>query len=1058
MKIVRIRTWLGVVAALAVGSPLNGQPVLIEAESFGEKGGWVLDTQAVSVMGSPYLLAHGLGAPVEDARTAVTFPVTGTYRLWVRTRDWVPDHPDAPGRFQVWLNGQSVGVEFGTVPGNWAWQDGGVVAITNTATMVSLHDLTGFDGRCDAIAFLSDLDTPPPNDGATLATWRRQMLGEPSEPAASETHDLVVVGGGLAGCSAAIAAAREGLNVALVQDRPILGGNASQEVRVETQGMVRHSIVESLRNRTPNGADKSVDDSNRLAVVAAETNITVYLGWRAYAVTTNEQGRVLSVDAKSTTTGEERRLLGSWFVDATGDGWIGYWSGADYRMGREARHEFDESRAPLVADAQTMGNSTMWNSVNTGAPVTFPAVPWATAVAGSAYAVSGGWNWEYGLLLDTIYDAEAIRDHLLRAVYGNFYNAKQRPEYANYALNWVCYVPGKRESRRLLGDHVLTENDLRNGVFFEDAVGMGSWPIDVHEPTGVDYRSQAINTAISPYYFPFRCLYSRNVPNLMMAGRCLSATHVGLGSPRVMHTCGQMGVAVGYAASICKRYDLDPRDVYRHPDRMLELQWLIGGDWPERPPPLVAVVDNADIGEGVEIAGQWISSTYNPGFYGTNYLHDGNTNKGQNSIQFTARLPESANYTVYLRWAADQNRASNVPVTLTHQLQTGDEESATLSASGSRSIRNSQPDVQVDAASLPVGRLAPSDYYRGLLDFDLSAIPDDATVTSVSLTLVVAERDAGSQSYVGADGIRVYAITEPVNLRNVTWNQRDAGTNWSQPGGVFDPNPLSIIPTPTDPNVVQAGEPFQFTSTAAFVQAIQSRLTNNTVTLLVRTPGVESSYNARKLFRFGAAGDPSAPLRPVLTVRYAHIQSGFSQTFFVDQRSNGSRWVPLGTFAFASNAPVHITLSNAGTDGYVMADAVAFGLRDAPSVVDRDGDGLPDWWERWHFLDETAASSSADADGDGQSNYAEFICGTLPGDARSRFAIKDMMTAVGSGWVLRWPSETNRTYTILTSPSVNGPFEILTNNLPATPPMNSFTTSPSQSIRFYRIMAELAEP
>lgn len=230
-------------------------------------------------------------------------------------------------------------------------------------------------------------------------------------------------------------------------------------------------------------------------------------------------------------------------------------------------------------------------------------------VAGSAYAVEGGWNWEYGMLLNTIYDAEEIRDHLLRAIYGNFANAKRRAQYANHALAWVPYVAGKRESRRLLGDHILTEDDMREGVFFEDAVGMGSWSIGVHEPTEVDYRSVALYTSVAPYYFPFRSLYSRNVPNLMMAGRCLSATHVGLGSPRGMHTCGQMGVAVGYAASLCKRHGVDPRDLYRDPDKTMELQLLIGGDWPGRPPPLVAIGDNvAGVGQRVMVTGDWTST------------------------------------------------------------------------------------------------------------------------------------------------------------------------------------------------------------------------------------------------------------------------------------------------------------------------------------------------------------------------------------------------------------------------------------------------------------------
>jgi len=1045
----------GFLLVILLLSPRRAMGVLVEAESFDTKGGWVLDTQAVPSMGSPYLLAHGLGVPVADASTTVSFPAAGAYRVWVRTRDWVPDHPDAPGRFQLVVAGQTLATTFGTVPGDWDWQNGGLVWITNTVATVALHDLTGFDGRCDAILFDSDLETVPPDEPGALAAWRLQVTGQPVEPAVSQSFDLVVVGGGLAGCCASIAAAREGLSVALVQDRPHLGGNASQEIRVPTQGMVRHSIVESVRNYgTHRSPDMILHDSNRLAMVSAETNITLFMPWRAYAAHTNGEGRIVSVDVRHSETGERRRLLGAWFVDSTGDGSVGYWAGADFRMGREARTDHDESRAPLVGDAQTMGNSIMWNATDTGSPVSFPPVPWAMAVAGSAAAVEGGWNWEYGMLLDTIYDAEQIRDHLLRAIYGNFHNAKQLAQYANYALTWVPHVPGKRESRRLMGDHLLTENDVREGRFFEDAVGMGSWSIDVHEPASVDYRSVAIFTGVAPYYFPFRSLYSRNVPNLMMAGRCLSATHVGLGSPRVMHTCGQMGVAVGYAASICKRYGMDPRDVYRNPERTLELQLLIGGEWPERPPPLVAVVDTAD-SDGVNITGVWTSSDYSGGFYGTNYLHDSNADKGQKAVEFTAQLPESGDYVVYLRWTAGANRASNVPVELAHQSATGPTQVVTRVATRSRSIRNGTPGTLLDASTLPVGRIAPGDYHRGLLEFDLSSIPDDATILSASLALVVAEPDASAPGYVGSDGIQVFHLTEAVDPGHATWNDRAAGVPWSQPGGTYAAQPVSIIPAPTDPNVVSSGEVFEFPGSVEFSQAVESHLADDLLALIVRTPGIETDYNARKLYQFAAATDPRPSFQPVLTVTYSRNASGILEHFTINQRQNGSRWYPLGTYPLASNEPVRITVSNAGTDGFVIADAVGFGLADAPTLVDRDGDGLPDWWERWHFLDEVAAEGSEDPDGDGLSNTGEFICGTLPLDDRSCFRIQDMMAGVGSGWVLRWPSETNRTYRVESSLDLEGPFTILEEGIPATPPLNSFETVPSAERQFFRVVAEV---
>jgi len=541
--------------------------LLVEAESFATKGGWVVDPQFVEQMGSPFLLAHGLGKPVSNAVTTVTFPSTGTYRLWVRTRDWIPDHPDSPGRFKVIVNGRELPVVFGTHKGPWAWQDGGKVEITRTNTTVELKDLTGFDGRCDALVFTQGSDIP-----------ERPKHPVPNN---SESYDVVVVGGGIAGCAASIAAASQGLHVALIHDRLVFGGNASEEVRVRTEGRVDNDIVESLRNVARNTDEASVSsDINRQLMLETEITITLVNPWRAYGVVTNGP-HIVAVDARHIETGEIRRFNAPLFIDCTGDGWIGYWAGADFRVGREAALEFGESRAPKTADRHTLGSSLMWTSEQAEKPVPFPAVPWALKVAVKDAALSGDWDWEYGIEKDTINDAEEIRDHLLRAIYGNFFNAKQKPGNERRELHWVPYIAGKRESRRLMGDYVLTEKDIISGGKFEDVVALGSWTIDLHEPVKPgSYRTKAVHTKVGPYGVPYRCLYSRNIKNLLMAGRCLSASHVGLGGPRVQHTTGQMGVAVGYATALCKKHDILPRDVYRNKDRLHDLQKLIGAYLP----------------------------------------------------------------------------------------------------------------------------------------------------------------------------------------------------------------------------------------------------------------------------------------------------------------------------------------------------------------------------------------------------------------------------------------------------------------------------------------------
>ena len=298
--------------------------------------------------------------------------------------------------------------------------------------------------------------------------------------------------------------------------------------------------------------------------------------------------RIAGVEAREVTTGIIRRFRAPVFIDATGDGWLGYWAGADYRYGREAHCEFAEAWdehgdlwSPKGPDNRVMGASVLWNSQRTSERSSFPDVPWAMPVAKEHSAINGEWYWEYSADdINQVDDAEHIRDHLLRAIYGSFANAKKDPENANVALKWVAYVAGKRESRRLMGDYVYTMRDMTERRKFDDAV--------VEEVRDVDSHYQLVLTG-SPstflskamfhktggtYYVPFRSLYSRSINNLMMAGRCFSCSHIGLAGPRVMKTCGQMGIATGYAAALCKKHSVRPRAVGRKYIR--ELRKLIG--------------------------------------------------------------------------------------------------------------------------------------------------------------------------------------------------------------------------------------------------------------------------------------------------------------------------------------------------------------------------------------------------------------------------------------------------------------------------------------------------
>ena len=588
-----MRTKIAVAVAFLAGFSLYAaDQVLVEAESFQEKGGWKVDQQFVHEMGSPYLLAHGMGIPVSNAKTTVEFPSAGEYTVWVRTKNWIPGNWEAPGRFQLVVSGKTLDKVFGTESG-WSWQNGGSVGISEKKCSIELKDLTGFEGRCDAVFFTTDKNFTPPNSLKEMTALRDSLLGVPAEPKLSEAFDVIVVGGGIAGCGACIAAEKQGLKVALIHDRPVLGGNASSEVRVHTEGIHGKSaeILKGLDTiHWPNGSDKAIPDTEkRQKTMDAAKGVKQFLCWRAYAANT-DGGRIRSVDAKHLETGETRRFTAPIFIDCTGDGWVGVWAGAEHSYGRESSDKYGEVWdkhgelwSPKQPDNRVMGASVLWNSKKTDQPSTFPEVPWAMDVAKDKAAINGEWFWEYSSNdKHQINDAEDIRDHMFRAIYGSFANAKKNPSNDNVRLEWVSYIGGKRESVRLMGDYVYTMKDAVSNTIFPDTVVEEKREIDVHHQKNLasgkeckyDFLSTALFKKTGLYYIPFRCLYSKNISNLMMAGRCFSCSHVGLGGPRVMNTTGQMGIATGYAAALCKKYNIDPRGVYK--DHIDELRKLIG--------------------------------------------------------------------------------------------------------------------------------------------------------------------------------------------------------------------------------------------------------------------------------------------------------------------------------------------------------------------------------------------------------------------------------------------------------------------------------------------------
>lgn len=405
-----------------------------------------------------------------------------------------------------------------------------------------------------------------------------------------ETHsfDFVVVGGGMSGMCAAIAAARHGAKTALIQARPMLGGNASSEMRMHICGADDHmsrpnaretGIIEEIllehKRRNPTNS-YPVFDTVLWEKAAFCENLTLYLNTCVDSVSVKD-GRIQSVTAYQQTTEKRLTFEAPLFADATGDGSLGAWAGADYVVGREAHDTYGEEHAPAQADHYTMGNSLMFKARDAGHPVRFFKPSWANTYTEHDLrnrihedVTSGYWWIELGGgKFHTINDAEILRDELFKAVYGVWDHIKNGGDHGaeNMDLEWVGMLPGKRESRRLLGDYVLCEQDCVSGRRFEDAVAYGGWPMDVHTVEGFlnDSDDPTVWMHLDDVYtIPYRCFYSRNVENLFICGRIISASHMAFASARVMATCAVGGQAVGTAAAMAAKGGMLPRDVNHH--------------------------------------------------------------------------------------------------------------------------------------------------------------------------------------------------------------------------------------------------------------------------------------------------------------------------------------------------------------------------------------------------------------------------------------------------------------------------------------------------------------
>jgi len=413
--------------------------------------------------------------------------------------------------------------------------------------------------------------------------------------------DITVVGGGLAGVCAAVAAARLGRSVALVQNRPVLGGNSSSEIRVWVVGATGHGVNRYARETgimgemflenqytNPEG-NPYYWDMVVMDLVRKEPNIRLFLNTDVNEVESvpddpdGNRRRILSVTGWMTGSERKIRFVSPVFIDCSGDGLVGYQAGARYRIGREAKYEYNERWGQEQPDQITLGSTILFYTKDMGFPVKYVPPSFAkditkTPIPEKRIIKSGDsgcfyWWIEWGGELDTVHDNERIRDELLSVVFGIWDYIKNSGKFdaGNLALEWVGYLPGKREYRRFIGDYVLNQNDIENQTPFDDRVAFGGWSIDLHHPKGMygdipskHYQPDGI------YHIPFRSLYSVNVRNLLFAGRNISATHIAFGSTRVQGTCATLGEAVGTAAALCVQKGVDPRTLCQSHIRELQ--------------------------------------------------------------------------------------------------------------------------------------------------------------------------------------------------------------------------------------------------------------------------------------------------------------------------------------------------------------------------------------------------------------------------------------------------------------------------------------------------------
>ncbi len=904
--------------------------VWVEAEQFARSGGWTNDPQFIDMMGSPYLMAIGLGNPVDDAVTTVAPVKPGEYRLWVRTRDWVPDYH--PGKFRVILDGKPVDRVFGAngQPG-WRWEDGGVHALGSEPVEVRLRDVTGYYGRCDAIVLCPNLDWTPPDDLKALAALRERFGGVSRKVVDRGQFDVVVVGGGLAGCTTAVSAARLGARVVLIQNRPVLGGNASVENLVPPVGVWpskdegpldprETGILEEYRTAGNQKTDEAKLYSSRLLrFVRAEPNLDLFLNTHATGVEMQKPGTIGAVLAVDTRTGQRMRFRGRVFVDCTGDSTVGVAAGAEYRHGKEPRSMYNEPMAPEDPSPHTMGNSLKYIVQPVDQPEVFQAPEWAlkfphcevfTPNRHPRLSPNIGWQWmiELGGTQDTYRESEEIRDDLLRLVYGLWDHTKnhcaEHSEKAkDFKLAWVSHVVAKRENRRLIGDHVLNENDVAQQTLFDDRVAYGAWCCDDHYSEGFFFAGKASYCPYKGVQFsiPYRCLYSKNVDNLLMAGRNISATHVGMSNTRVMITCAVMAQATGTAAGMCIAHDTTPRGVYQNHLEELQQRLLKSGAYLIR----LANRDSHDLARQATV----IASSEAP-LDGDASMAAGNVTNGfarmidGNPNAWAADPKTNGPHWVELSWPKPQKfnmvhisfqtkdlapRTFRVKVLPEGLPGTSADDWRTVSVTTSKQHRRHE--VVLDGNTAATKLRVELDEPAGICEIRVYGEPE--RVLQISRRAMAARDLPDTKPELGWDDSVLWATgIDPRKLPGVVVDDTQAEQQGRWPTSDFS-RPFVGVGYRHDGNRGKGHQSLRF----------------------VATLPSSGHYEVRLAYRAVANRASNVPV-------VIHTSDG-PKTVYVDQRTKppiDDLWVSLGTFPFGPTAIV--VIGTEGTDSYVAADAV----------------------------------------------------------------------------------------------------------------------------------------